>query len=852
MTPEQPKIRILVVDDTEAMRYATARLLRGGGYEVVEAGTGLEALEQARRLPDLIVLDIHLPDIDGYEVCRRLRSDPATKSIPVLHLTATYLESEDRAISLDEGADAFLKEPVAPRELLATVRALLRMKRAEKELEGELQRLENIIEATRAGTWEWNVQTGEAVFSARWAEIIGATLEELSPVSIKTGEALTHPDDRGRSDDLLGRHFTGELPYYDCEYRMKHRDGHWVWVHDRGRVVSRSGDGKPLMMSGTHTDITERKARESYLDLRRAVLQELNEPGTLQDSVRRVVDALKRLTGFDAVGIRLQSGDDFPYLVQDGFPGDFLQTENSLVERGPDGGICRNEDGSVRLECTCGLVISGKTDPASPLFTPGGSCWTNDSFPLLEIPAGEDPRLNPRNNCIHQGYASVALVPIRSGDRILGLIQLNDRRKGRLSLDMVTLLERLAEHIGTALVRKRAEEALSASEEQYRRLNEELERRVRERTAELERERQRLDETAQLSRVGGWDYDLRTNELTWTDVTYEIHEVERGVRQTVDTGLDYYAPESRPRITEVFARAVATGEPFDEELELITAKGRRIWVRVIGKPYMEDGKVVRVGGVFQDIQDRRTRMTMLEEANRELAAFSYSVSHELRSPLRAIDGFSAKIAKAYGVLLDDEGRRLFGQVRWNAQRMGQLVDDLLAFSRAGRAELTFGTVDMTGAAKAALALVVPDAAALSRISISVGDLPRVRGDAVLLLRVWANLLSNAVKFSSGRERPEIHVEGKVEDGEAVYRVRDNGVGFDMKYVDKLFGVFHRLHATHDFEGTGIGLALVRRVVVRHGGRVWAEGELDRGATFSFSLLAPSRVSSAAEEVPGLD
>ena len=135
----------------------------------------------------------------------------------------------------------------------------------------------------------------------------------------------------------------------------------------------------------------------------------------------------------------------------------------------------------------------------------------------------------------------------------------------------------------------------------------------------------------------------------------------------------------------------------------------------------------------------------------------------------------------------------------------------------------------------AFADVVPDPASRGRISLRVGDLPEARGDGALLRRVWANLLSNAVKFSAARERPEIRVEGNVVDGEVVYSVQDNGVGFDMKYVDKLFGVFHRLYGQHEFEGTGVGLALVRRIVTRHGGRVWAEGKLNEGATFSFTL-----------------
>jgi hypothetical protein len=186
----------------------------------------------------------------------------------------------------------------------------------------------------------------------------------------------------------------------------------------------------------------------------------LNEPGGPDDFLPRVLDLLKSSTGFDAVGIRLQDGEDFPYYVQEGFPDDFLQTENTVIERDRNGDVCREEDGSVCLECTCGLVLSGKTDPENPLFTRGGSAWTNESSSLLDIPADDDPRHNPRNECIHQGYASVALVPIRSKGRIVGLLQFNDRRRGRFSLEIMEILEELAAHIGSALMRTQAEQAL--------------------------------------------------------------------------------------------------------------------------------------------------------------------------------------------------------------------------------------------------------------------------------------------------------------------------------------------------------------------------------------------------------
>ena len=217
--------------------------------------------------------------------------------------------------------------------------------------------------------------------------------------------------------------------------------------------------GESVLLSVAR-DLTERNRAEAYGEMGREVLQILNEPGDLQGSIQRVLAALKTRTGFDAVGIRLQDGEDFPYFAQEGFSREFLLTEDTLIGQAAEGGVCRGKDGNVSLECTCGLVLSGQTDPASPLFTPGGSFWTNDSFPLLALPPSEDPRLNPRNQCIYQGYASMALVPIRDQDRIVGLIQLNDRRQGRFTLDTVELLEGIASHLGAALRRRQAEEEL--------------------------------------------------------------------------------------------------------------------------------------------------------------------------------------------------------------------------------------------------------------------------------------------------------------------------------------------------------------------------------------------------------
>lgn len=198
-------------------------------------------------------------------------------------------------------------------------------------------------------------------------------------------------------------------------------------------------------------DVTDRKEAERRQALMTEVLAIMNEGRPLAATIDGILRAIQISTGFDAVGIRLRKGDDFPYYVQNGFSSDFLQAENNLTVRAEDGGLCRDEKGNISLECTCGLVISGQTDPATGLFTQEGSFWTNDSLTLLDLPSDQELRLNPRNRCIHEGFRSVALVPIRANRKIVGLLQLNCRKKDCFTLEMINFFEGLGSSVGIAL-----------------------------------------------------------------------------------------------------------------------------------------------------------------------------------------------------------------------------------------------------------------------------------------------------------------------------------------------------------------------------------------------------------------
>jgi len=260
------------------------------------------------------------------------------------------------------------------------------------------------------------------------------------------------------------------------------------------------------------------------------------------------------------------------------------------------------------------------------------------------------------------------------------------------------------------------------------------------------------------------------------------------------------------------------------ELENVTAelKAQNLELQAIQQQLEEEQRALEEG------------TAKLEEMNREMESFSYSVSHDLRAPLRAIDGYSRMILRKQGDKFDEDTVRKFKEIRMNTQMMGRLIDDLLAFSRLGRMEISKSKLDVAPIIQEVwkeLRTINPG----REMVLILNSLPVAYGNSTLIKQVYFNILSNAVKFTKHRQEARIEAGGSNEGGEAVFYVKDNGIGFNMAYYDKLFGIFQRLHNNPDFEGTGVGLASVQRIIQRHGGRVWAEGKVNEGATFCFSL-----------------
>lgn len=349
-----------------------------------------------------------------------------------------------------------------------------------------------------------------------------------------------------------------------------------------------------------------------------------------------------------------------------------------------------------------------------------------------------------------------------------------------------------------------------------------------------------LSYTGILLAVGSFALLISLLLSTWLQqsVTKPILAITAVAQQVVEKGnflprAEKITDDEIGYLVDAFNRMLGEIGRRTEELEASNSK----LVREATERLRVEGEMRQLNAELEARVAERTQM--LQESNKELEAFSYSVSHDLRAPLRAIDGFSMLLETSHGTLLDEEGKRLLGVVRQSSRHMGALIEDLLAFARLGRKTVATSVTDMDQLARECADEVLN--AAETRPQLTIGRLPAAQCDRALVKQVWLNLIGNAVKYTSHKRTAWVEISANGNGEQLVYTVRDNGAGFDMRYYEKLFGVFQRLHASEEFPGTGVGLAIVHRIIAKHGGRVWAEAAPEQGAAFHFSL--PNREHS---------
>lgn len=362
----------------------------------------------------------------------------------------------------------------------------------------------------------------------------------------------------------------------------------------------------------------------------------------------------------------------------------------------------------------------------------------------------------------------------------------------------------------------------------------------------VHRSEERLRRAQEIAHLGSWELDLvNNNRLSWSDEIYRIFGVKpQEFDATYEAFLEHIHPGDRDAVNAAYTGSLKENrDQYEIEHRIVRRDTGEIHIVQERCHHIRDksGTIIRSVGMVHDITERKQaeaallkKTEQLEAANKELESFSYTVSHDLRAPLRAIDGYSRMILKRHADKFDDDALGKFNVIRDNTRMMGQLIDDLLAFSRLGRAPLAKAKLDMNVMIRDVWKDMNIDDTE-RRIDLRITEIPQGFGDQGLIRQVLTNMLANAVKFTKVKENALIEAGGYGKGGENVYYIRDNGAGFDMQYYHKLFGVFQRLHHTDDFEGTGVGLAIVQRIIHKHGGRVWAEGKVNEGACFYFSL-----------------
>jgi signal transduction histidine kinase len=372
-------------------------------------------------------------------------------------------------------------------------------------------------------------------------------------------------------------------------------------------------------------------------------------------------------------------------------------------------------------------------------------------------------------------------------------------------------------------------------------LKEELEQKVREQAAHMALQIQRLKESEEKYNqlfnsidegfcIIEMIFDAHQKPIDYRFLAINASFVKQtGLLNAVGKRMREFAPNHEEHWFEIYGKIALTGVPIRFENR---AEQLQRWYDVYAFRYGEP-KNMQVAILFNDITERKKAEEQLETLNRELESFTYSVSHDLRSPIRSLIGYSKILAEDFNEKLGEDGTRILSIIHQSALRMNNLIDDLLKFSKLGKKELQKSEIDTEKMVQSILHEM--NSSFDYKASIKLNQLLPICADHVLLTQVWINLIGNALKYSAKKESPEIEIGNYEENNEIVYYVKDNGAGFDMQYSDKLFGVFQRLHKTEEFDGTGVGLSIVKRIIAKHAGHVWAEGKVNEGATFYFSL-----------------
>lgn len=759
------------------------RLQADGTYLDIVVGEDFQLFNPGRALTGCNIYDVTPPDHARQRmqyVQRALQTQTVQTYEYELSFEGKRYSEETRIVAINE------------QEVLVIVQNIHARKRAEMALRESEARWQFALEGQGDGVWDWHLETNKVFYSQQWKALLGYDDDEIGD---SLGECVSriHPEDIDRVNADLSRHFQGETPVYQNEHRVCCKDGLYKWTLNRGKVIAWSADGKPLRVIGTLSDITERKEAEVRLK-------------ESEERYRSVYEqAVAGFANADAQGRFLSVNPHFCELL--GYSAEEL-LRKTVAE------ITHPED----------------RDRIRPAIT----ALFADKLPNFL----QEKRYLRKDGSYFWSSTGVSLV--RDGDgkpkHTLAVIRdISDRKRAEAALqNLVTgtaattgqdFFAALVKHIAIALA---------------------------------------VPYAIVTQRVGDRLQALAFWSKGSLQPTFAFHPAKTPCERTLAEGYFYCVDSLQQWFPGDIDLAQMQAESY-LGVALNSQGGDAIGDLCIldQKPIQDSQRAGQILTVFaarasaelerqrasialetlnQELEAKveartaalKTREIQLQASNQELEAFAYSVSHDLRAPLRAINGFSKIILEDYGQRFDGEAADYFDRICYNVTRMEQLINDLLSLSRVARAEICRNPVNLTTLAQEIIG-ELSAAEPARNVEIIIAPNLIVSADRALMRVVLNNLLQNAWKFTSHHSEARIEFGAKVIEGTPAYFVSDDGAGFNMAYVEKLFGAFQRLHGNHEFAGTGIGLATVQRIIHRHGGSIWAEGALEKGATFYFTL-----------------